>query len=342
MTSAKADQANRHRVIQVVVALYSFIFFGVIAYGYFFLFLNLSVFFALLAAAIASSLAWFLAKFVGSSEGGIRGNVPLFILLLIISASGVYNSAMLYWEGDRILTEVIGDSQERFETLANRAQQARTDSGVVRHVDKISELKEALFSEIRNPLNCGQGPEAQRLIGDLQRELPGFQPLSNPGKRCERNEAVIDDYRTKIDALVARAPWNNAEYAAVIEGSRSAKSELSRLNAEIATGYHPGMLKEVRSLMEALDSKYRDLRHKLPSQVSADNVADGLDLSQIKNLGDATKLPALVLQRLNAVSTWVYLAMAFGFDWLMVHLFIEARRNRVRRSSAAATLPGAW
>nr|WP_299855155.1 hypothetical protein [Sphingomonas bacterium] len=329
-------------MIQVIVTLYSFIFFFVIAYGYFFLFTNMSYAAGLVAAVICPSLAWFLAKWVGSSETGIKGNLPVFCLLLLVSASGVYNSAMLYWEGERVVTDVIGESEDRYEVLEAQAIQGRTDSGVVRKVDEISALKESLFSEIRNPLNCGQGQEAQRIIGDLQRLLPGFQPLSSKGVNCGHNEAVIEDYRSKIDALVAKAPWNNADYTTVIEGSKSAKSELDRLNSQMSTSYSPSGLREIRSILEGLETRYRDYRHKLARQMNVDKLPASLDISQVKNLGDATKLPALFLERTNQISTYIYLGLAGGFDYLMVHLFALARRNRVRRAMMTNTLAGAW
>lgn len=342
MSSAKAEQVSRHRVIQTVVALYSFIFFGVIAYGYFFLSIKANIAIALVIAVAMPLLAWFLAKFIGSSEGGIRAHLPLFFLLLAISAAGVYNSAMLYWEGNRILADAASDSQDRFGALQALAEKSLTDSGVISHADKIRSLSESLFSEIRNPLNCGQGPRAAGYIAELQKELPGFEPLTSTGRRCERSEEVVDDYRGKIDNLIARAPWNNVELRGIVDQSQLARGELSRLHNEATTEYTPSMLRGSLATLENLNDRYRDLYARLGKQTDVDKLKPSLDLSAVQNLGDATKLLVLVWDRLDVATTYIYLLLAVSFDWLMIYLFAQARKNRVRRPVASSGLGGAW
>lgn len=137
---------------------------------------------ALGAALLFPLLAWWLAKFIGSSRTGIRGNLPLFILLLLVSAVGVFNSLMLNLEGRRIFIEAIERAHDQFDRLGGRAVgelQRGGSSSPAAHIARVQNLKEALFSEIRNPLNCGQGPQARAILENLREELPQFRALSN-------------------------------------------------------------------------------------------------------------------------------------------------------------------
>lgn len=331
--TTKAEAAANHRVIQVVVLLYSFLFFGVIAYGYFYLFVKSSIAVAYVVAALASTLAWFLAKFIGSNEGGIRAHVPMFVLLLTISAAGVYNSAMLNWEGGRILSDVTVDSQGRYTKLQAAAEQALVDSGVQKHLDDVDTIKSNLFEEMRHKARCGQGEKAVELITQLRKELPKFETLT--GATCDHIEDTIAAYSDQIEQLKAKAPWNDTGLKAIVGQAEAARAELGALNSQITTQYSPGALKDILAQLEKLDETYRSLHYQLGRRVSIDKLPPSLDLSQAKNLGDATKLPALIIERLDTVSTYVYLILAGGFDWLMVYLFIQARRNRFNGSRPA-------
>jgi hypothetical protein len=342
MSSARADQANNHRVIQVVVALYSFIFFGVIAYGYFYLFVKNSIAAAYVVAVIAATLAWFLAKFIGSNEGGIRAHLPMFLLLLAISAAGVYNSAMLYWEGSRILAETSSESQDRFGNMQTAAEQALADTGVKKHRDNVDRISEQLYREMENPRNCGEGPEARKLIRELLQELPEFKELSGTGRNCSLVPQIIKQYRDQISDLTAKASWNDTGLIGIADAAKQAREELGQLHGQTTTQYSPAVLKDVLAQLEALDDQYRQLRYNLARRAKIDKLPTSLDLSEVKNLGDATKLPALIIERLDVLSTYVYLFLALSFDWLMVYLFTQARRNRFNRPAPVNTGQGAW
>jgi uncharacterized oligopeptide transporter (OPT) family protein len=80
-----------HRTLQWVVVVFSIFFFYVLANGYYNLIVYKSEFLAVVFGVILASLAWGLAKFIGSSISGIKGHFPMFVCLLIISALGVFN-----------------------------------------------------------------------------------------------------------------------------------------------------------------------------------------------------------------------------------------------------------
>lgn len=343
MNTTKAEQASRYRSIQVLLLVFSLIFMTIIAYGYFHLLVSLGYFLAFTGALVIAVFAWYLARVVGTSPGGLRGNLVLFIPLAVVSAAGVYNSLMLYMEGNRIVADTVVESQERFTALETAADAKLRESGATARVNRVNTAAEALYSEIRNPVNCGQGPEARRHIETLQRELPGFAPLSNPGQSCSRNEDLLNDYRQRIAGLLARADWNNPVLNDLLTRSRQARNTLDQLRASVTTNYAPAMLQRTLSTLEEQDAAYRDLRHRLSQQVDVRDVPEGLHLSEVQSLGNAAKLPGLFIERLDQPATYVYLLVALGFDLLMVHLFEMAAANGRRRApSTANSLGGAW
>jgi hypothetical protein len=337
MSSAREEKAGRHRVMQVIVALYSFVFFMVIAYGYFYLAIGSSFFVATVIALLAATLAWFLAKFIGQSETGIRGHIPMFVLLLLISATGVFNSAMVRLEGDRIVSETASESQDRFAALKRAAGQALAKD--VSAFNDVIGLRDALVAELRNPMNCGQGGEARRILDRLERALPGFRPLSVGGAKCAKVEEAVAEYRAKIDELM-KAKFPNMS---LITDASESQQELRALQAQATTDYSPTVLRPTKGMLAKQNDRYRDLYARLDQLGGGvDQLPSQLDVSAVQNLGDATKLPMLFLDRLDVGSTYVYLALAVFFDWLMIYFFMQARQNKVRRPAAAPTLSGAY
>lgn len=334
MATGRTERGARLRGAQIITLLYSMLFFFLISSGYFLLFQS-SLLVAIAAAVVFPFLAWWLAKYIGSSETGIAGHKPLFVLLLIVSALGVFNSLMLNLEGRRIFVETIDDSHERFGQLGNRALaelgKGGSDSPMA-HIRRVESLKAALFSEIRNPLNCGQGPEARKILSNLQDELPDFRQLSNPHPDCSQNNRVIDDYETRITALVDRAPWSNQALMGVVNDSRAAMKELDQLGTLASESFAARLLREIAPRLEVKNTQYRELFDRLPKGTdAATGLSSRLDLRSVESLGEWSQLVYLILNRWDKPTTYVYLLLAGFADWMMVYLFSLIRANRGRR-----------
>lgn len=342
MSGKKAEEVSRYRSMQVLLFVFSLIFFFIIAYGYFNLFLRTGYFLATVGAAIIALFAWYLARVIGTSPGGLRKNWILFLPLVVVSAAGVYNSLMLYLEGNRILADTVAESQGRFANLESVATRGRNESGITGRRNRINSLAEAFYSEIRNPLNCGQGPEAARRLAALQRELPNLTALSNPARDCSRLEEVVNDYKERVRDLTATSDWNNPSFDDIGGRATQARNTLEELRSNVTTNYAPTMLQGALSTLEAQDSVYRDLRHRLSQQVNVRDLPDGLHLSEAQSLGNAFKLPALFIERLDEPATYIYFLIAVGFDMLMIFLFELVSANRTRRVTADNSLKGAW
>lgn len=339
MAYGRMERGARLQGAQIIALLYSALFFFLISSGYYLLFQRV-ILVAVIAAILFPLLAWWIARYIGSSEGGISAHKPLFVLLLLISALGVFNSLMLNLEGRRIFVETIDDSHDRFDQLGNRALQELGKGGSdspLAHMRRVESLKAALFSEIRNPLNCGQGPEARKILASLEEELPEFRPLSNPHPDCAQNDRVIEDYETRINGLVDRAPWSNQALLGIVTDSNAAKKELDQLGATAGESWAVTLLHEVAPRLEAKNSQYRELYERLPKDSdAATGLPARLNLQSVESLGEWSQLVYLLINRWDRPTTYVYLLLAGFADWMMVYLFSLIRVNRGRRIESGA------
>lgn len=334
MNGAKVDQKRRLVAAQIVAALWSVFFVGVIFYGYFLLLQNSPVL-AIIAATLLSVVAWLFARLIGESDTGIRGHLPLFVALLLISAVGVANFMFLNFEGRRIFTETAEEAQDNFGLLAGRARQKLATDGYFEKRERVDRLTDALIREINNPLNCGQGPKANDIMQELASLLPDFRPLSG-NVNCARNTAVVTSYKDRIRDLADKAPWNNPELKDVVLAANANKVRLQELGntASGATAYT--LLTTVLPPLKDIDLAYRTSYEKLSAQNGdTADVPKSLNLDAVQSLGEATQLLGLITNRLDRPATYVYIAIAFGFDWFMIYLFGLLRRSRAGKGGIA-------
>ncbi|MEO1044501.1 MAG: hypothetical protein AAFX04_03575 [Pseudomonadota bacterium] len=319
--------------------LFSFLFFAGITFGYVNLFLGFGWFVAVVIGFAISGFAFLLARTIGlTPDGAFKSGKNWFLMavLLIVSAAGIYNTLMLQFEGEQILADAATESEDAFAVLEGSAETELKTSGIEERVGQIESLKDALFSEMRNPRNCGEGPEAARIISQLRNELPEFRPVSSGrsqrrGQDCSYLEPVIADYNTRISLLLDRASWNNRDLRDVLEVSLRAQNEMENLRQDVSSGYTPLQLKQFVNILEDADAVYRKTRKKLGKETDIGSIPPSLPIVAAKSLGNIYKLPGLIWSRIEYLSTWAYLLLAAGFDFLLVSLFELVRTNKVSR-----------
>lgn len=72
VSSQKQSQDRRHRAMQVLLALFSFIFVTIVAYGYYHLLTDFGWFIAFVLGVVIAAIAWLLARVAGTGEGGLK------------------------------------------------------------------------------------------------------------------------------------------------------------------------------------------------------------------------------------------------------------------------------
>lgn len=350
VSQAKQALARSHRVIQLICLFYSIVFVALIAGGYFLL-LQKNMLVALIFSVLLAGIAWNTAKFLGSTERGIQTHFPLFLLLLIISAVGVFNNLMLNLEGRRIFLETVEDTEKRFNALNEATARYAENPAVATKIARVDSLLGTLVNEIRNPANCGQGPEALRIMAELREDLPELRPLSGDWTDCKRNDELAALYAETIEQQKIKAPWYvEADYGNLLAtrreiaaNSEAARQTLRDLRTEVSLSYASGLLKSVTPKLEDLGSIYRADAEKLSVYSRAEDVPRSLDLRSVENLGEWSQLVDLVVSRIDRASTYIYLALAIFLDWTMVYMFGLVRKNAIGVSRGpAGPLQSPW
>jgi hypothetical protein len=322
------EDVSQHKTLQWVVFIFSIVFFFVLANGYYNLFVNKNSILAFVVGLSLASLAWGLAKFIGSSKEKIQGNLPLFVLLLLLSAVGVFNSLMINLEGKKIFLETIDEAQITYKDLPLIAKKALKNEVIEQKRARVDALKESFFAELHNPQNCGQGPVALQRAKELELELPGFKLLAPTSQKnsCANIDGVISTYNKSIESLfinskeVVEANYKEIQEVKdrIVLSEANEQARLEQIKFDINNGGN--LLVTARDNLEKVATDYQKLAREL-TKYSNMKVKTDLDMSSVRNLGEWSQIINLILSRLQSSSTYVYLFLAFFFDWILVYLF---------------------
>lgn len=345
MALKKAEQQRKLQVIQIVAALYSAVFVVFIAKGYLILLQKSMPIFAYVVGLIFALIAWNLARFIGGEENGIKRYTPLFVLLLIISALGVFNTMLATFESKNILSEAIDESDARFNSVKLAAQRVQDKQGITERSKAVDDALTRLKQEIRNPMNCGQGPRALDAVRSLKALLPGFEPLSSgQGNGCDQKDAITAAYDAKVMQLKANASWNNAELQRIVADADASLAKLQAAKLEAATG--SSAIVSVSRTLEDLAPLYQKDVLMLSRYADTAQIPAKLELKQVESIGEWSQILNLIIGRVGKASTYFYLAIAVFADWMMVYLFALIREKRgaapTHGANAASNIKSAW
>ena len=367
------EEVSDLKTFQAVSLIFSILFLFVVGNGYYNLFLTKIGSYALVVALLLATLAWLLAKLIGSNKGKIFGNLPLFFLLLIISSVGVFNAMMLNLEGKIIYLEAIEDAGEKFGNLfgATDAVLSNYDHSILTKKGNVETLRLQLKAEIENPLNCGQGPIAIKIGQDLKIELPLFQMLSIPVLTKSRNQQscesvkILASYNSLINELLYNHPdlvkvhyKENKEFKSKIEAEvKGAQEELKELSVYVNNG--GGLLKDnnidgvlvksARGKLEDISTNYANLAVELKNYAPKAELVMNLNITDARSLGEWSQLINLILDRLDKPSTYVYFGLSVFFDWILIYLFARLsslkailKQQNPKANIPKSGIPSAW
>jgi len=345
MASKKLEQKNRLQVIQVTTALYSAVFVAFISYGYVILLQKQMPILSYLIGIIFAFIAWNIARFIGGEENGIKKYAPLFALLLTISALGVFNTMLATFESKNILHEAVTESTHRFNSVKVTAQRVQDKQGITDRSSRVNTALSRLTTEIKNPMNCGQGPAALAAMRDLSQLLPGFVPLSSGrGNGCAQADELVAAYTVKVNELRLNAAWNNKELQQIVSVSDDALAKLKIAEAQTKSG--PGAILPVSRTLEDNSPIYELSVQKLERYADTRSLPKTLDLTQVESIGEWSQIVNLIIGRIGKASTYFYLLTAGFADWMMVYLFAIVRERKgvipTHGATAASNIKSAW
>ena len=268
---------------------------------------------------------------------------------------GVFNYLMINLEGKRIFQEAADSAVSRFKELPLLAKTAMRDPVIEEKIARIQSLEVSLAQEIRNPRNCGEGPEARRILAEIAKELPGFTVLSGGTKSCQNNEEFVKMYHEQVKERLKNHPeLINKNYRElviardrIVETEAEAQLKLESIRSEINNGGN--LLLGVRPHFEQLASEYQtlalDIRKYAPSDV-AEKTHPNLELASVRNLGEWSQIVTLLVSRLDKVPTYVYLFLALFADFILIYLFSLLKNHKAaqpkRRAPTSHTVNNPW
>lgn len=331
MRKTDNTESSQYKTMLWITMAFSLMFIYVLSNGYYNMFIDRGRIIAGMIGLVLALLAWGLGKFIGSSSKGISGHLPFFVLLLTVSAVGVFNSMMINMEGKQVFTETVDQAKVDFKDLANAAEKILYNDIAAKKEKKIADLQDGFFAELGNPQLCGQGPRARQLAELLSAELPGFRVLAGGGD-CKKIPELIGSYTKSIQKLLMNHPdltgYQELQdfHNRIKESEAIGQARLDEIKKEIATG--EDLLGKVRPELEDIASTYQTLATELAAKPSKVSFKSSLDLSSVRSLGAWGQLLSLVMSRTDKPATYVYLLLAFGFDWILVYFFKQLTEAR--------------
>lgn len=334
-----SPEAREFQALGVGLILYSAIFVGLLAYGWFHIIGgHMHPVLSWAGALVMAGLAWTLARIAGSSAQGLRGNKGFFAALLLVSAVGVFNTLMIRLEGKAIFNETIDRAVQRYSALPGRVRSATEDREVAALRSRVDALRTQLAQEIANPRNCGEGPEAAKLLAQLKAELPGLVRYSGSSRDCSGDAQLVRMYDQQIDTLLHATPtFVRANVQRTDALRRRIEAEVPRelaalqtLRKDVDAGV--SLTAVARPRLEDSANAYQRLAQAaavtVPALAASDTFRTELDIDAARRLGEWGHLLPLLISRMDRPQTLVYLALAVFLDWLLVQLFARIAAHR--------------
>jgi hypothetical protein len=338
--SDKDSHATRQLlVLQIVVICFSVVFLFILYNGWNGLFSHSGAVLEYLGAGLLALLAWGLGQYIGNSDGGIGTKAPLFAMLLIISAAGVFNWMMIHLEGKTIFLETVSNASDAYTKLETSAKQNVGDTALAAKEADVKSKEEQFLAEVRNPQNCGFGTNAKQRLAELRFVLPGLNLPSEPRRSRaalvpEACSARADLYRSAIDQQ-----WNSSDDGKKLDNvgkllvavTGTIDEEIAKLDAMRTRANTSGadyILGEGRDDLNTANETYKKLLGEVATYAPNSGLQPNLDLTSISRLGEWSQIVSVITSRLDQVSTYVYLALAIFMDFMLIYVFREYRNVR--------------
>jgi len=293
----------------------------------------------LVVALIATALAYA----TGAEKRTFTGvSLAYFFILFNISSIGTLNAFFLLFQAENVVREEANNASTAVVALRDvgTARILTTEADDLKN--KVDSRWRSLREELRNPVLCGQGPEAKRRVEELRELLPDFKLMAQPRRTgrgaptgtgtaiasCDGIEGVIDSYQTTVDKLLLNHPISVAA-AAKIAARKRIRDEADALLLDIKKVHH-GLTENsgffiAKGGLFTVAEKYAELRQELSANVqSVNDVKDfpaNLDLANVAAIGNIGEVIPFILRRLSEVTTYVYILIAFFLDFSVIQAF---------------------
>ena len=279
------------------------------------------------AVALARAAASERVRFKDDSAGSVMDRIWwfYFAVLLFFSALGTLSALIYYGEGSKLMSENVDRARACLTSLETATASLVTTSVYDEVQMRVTRQLDALEREIRNTRNCGDGPEAIKIIQTIQADLPAYRRLSGRNEGCEHNEETIKQYR---DQAMAQLPLTDAYRTDRVAEKQALRTELpvilgrnrvAMAMAKDQLGSSGFGIDKARTAVEGAVKDVNEYGEKARAlgPLSFELRCD-VELDNVRGLGSFFQVIPVILSRLTRPVTYVYLGLAFVIDWVLV------------------------
>jgi len=293
---------------------------------------------------------------MGRDKRAIGPFLLWYLLLFLLSATGVIRFAMFYFEGPDIAREKTDESLSNYSNFGanlnkifDSAEWASFDKGARAQFGQI-------VSEMDNQINgyCGVGATARQEIDALHSILPGFGYLngsSDPNILSCRDKAglgrIISQYKTLFENALKQSPKradlrvddrsNDKQIVQkMIDKNYEALEDIKqRLNKAVTFIFDTSLFSSALDVLQRANDDYEKM-YDMGSQF-ADMASVGVQkapsIETLRQLQSSTGVFSVVFQRMfhSGSRSLIFFVLALGVDFLLVLLAsVGYRLSRAR------------
>lgn len=268
-----------------------------------------------------------------------------FLVLLLISALGTMNTFFMQTQQGPALGEIISKTRQQLQQLNFKINEKLDTPAYDQRRITIDQLFSNFEKEIRNPANCGFGPQSNLSFLELQKELPNLKRLSLGSGACQNIDPQIVAYRDTVRQLTDALPDPDTKkrYSQRLSLSAQLTKMMAAIEELKIKNLNLDKSAALPVLIAAWSTYSRTLQEaELISATSFGLPADIADKNAL-GMGNITQIIPLLLSQLDNPVTYLIILAAVFIDVLLVEFFSRHLHGRVviRKETYYTSQPGA-
>jgi hypothetical protein len=311
------------------------LFMATIALGWKGMFSGESEWVGIAVGIVVALIATVLAYAIGAEKKSFAGvSLAYFFILFNISAIGTLNACFMIFQSGNVIREEANTASAAIVLLRDVGTTKIVTAEADDLKNRVDSRWRSLQEELRNPVLCGQGPEAVRRVEELRQILPDFRLMAQPqrlprgagnkAEGCDGIEDVIRAYSETVKRLLDNHPIY-APAIRQIQARENIQMGANVLLASIKDDLDVKQIDKARPVLLRIATKYAELREELSANVhSASSIKDipaNIDMANLAAIGNIGEVIPFIFRRLDEIDTYVYILIAFFLDFSVIHAF---------------------
>lgn len=254
-----------------------------------------------------------------------------FLVLLLVSALGTMNSFFMTSQQGSAIGEVISKTRQDLQKLKFLINEKLDTPAYDQRRIKIDQLFSNFEEEIRNPANCGFGPQSSLSFLEIQRELPNLKRLSLGSGTCQNIDAQILTYRKTVTQLTDDLPdpATKKRYTQRLALSEQLTQTMSAIDELKVKNLNLDKSVALPTLVVAWSTYEKVLQEAEQISATSFGLATKIVDDNALKMGNITQIIPLLSSQLDKPVTYIIILFAVFFDLLLIEFFSRYLHGRV-------------